>query len=150
MSPLSIARPLSYLRGQTVNFSPDDSGRNPRTGPGFTLEVLAHDAVPLRETHVRTAGTVTGLDVGRTTNIRFGSTMQHVKVRLTHHGRPANVAVLNFAGHVLLGKTMTVGAGIPEELAFHHTGIHSMEIIALEEDVLLSRLCFSRWPIPWW
>lgn len=153
MSPLpalSLTQPLSYLRGQTVTFAPEATERNPYTGPSFTAEVFGHDGTLLQETRIRTSGTVTGLDVGRTTLIRFGATMGHVKVRLMHHGRPANVAVLNFAGHVLLGKSMTVGPQIPEELTFHHTGIKSMEIVALEEDVLLSRLAFSRWPIPWW
>lgn len=108
-----LAQPLSYLRGQTIDFDSPNTEQNPYAGPGYTLEVRGHGGSLRPETAVRTSGTVTGLDIGRTTHIRFGAVMGHVKVRLVHRGHPANVAVLNFAGHVLLGKSMTVGPRYP-------------------------------------
>jgi hypothetical protein len=147
---MPLPLPLPSIKGRCVQFDSTGGAPNPRSGTGFTLEVLDHDGTPAPVTEVRKQGNATGLDVGRTTLISFGTAMHHVKVTLVHFARPATVAVLDYAGNVLLGKTMTVADGIPEALDFRHAGIHSLEIVALDEQTLLTKLCYSRLPLAWW
>lgn len=147
---MPLPLPLPSIKGRCATFDAPGTGPNPRKGDGYTAEVLDPGGTPAAATQVRKAAGATGLDTGRTLTVSFAAPMHHVKLTLVHHAEPARVAVLDYAGNVLLGKAMTVGPGVPEVLDFKHGGIRGLEVVALGGQTLLTKLCYSRLPVSWW
>jgi hypothetical protein len=118
-------------------------GPNPRVEQGVTFHVHDFAGTPVGNTHVRTLGAFTGLDVDRRVEIALPGPCSAVEATLVTFAAPATLEATNSDGSLAGSAKMTGSQQVAETLSLSGASIERAVITAPSGETLLLRWCFE-------
>jgi hypothetical protein len=121
------------------------SGPNPRVEQGVAFEVFDHTGAPHATTEIRTLGPtpVSGLDLGRRTEVKLPQPCSSVEALLVTFAQPATMESFNSDGSLADSDTMSGLQANAEALTGTGSSIDRVTIHVPSSETLLLRLCFE-------